>query len=1035
MHRAQVLALEGSDFVGKAGKAYERVNNFCLFADACLVNSLLALSRGSLSVALSHARRNVRLLHRAWDIVERQCKTRSSSSSSSELIEGESQVDEGTDMSISTTIPSNALTVENPLSGPLFWPLVYPLFRGLTHLSQLYAHHGMFQETMFYAEQAQMLAQKLSAFSYTAITTAAIGSTWMKSGTLDKASDHLHKARDLAASSTKTVTSVMIDCHLGKLKGLHGSMEEELEAYENAQLTLERISNTKYICELDRILNPAAVLEAEMSKMTIATRKTSATRKAPSRAKAVAKKALPRAKTPLEPAHSVSDECLALKSLKGSILREKGRAFILSRRFEEAIAVLREADSFTVGQTDTISQHLSVAKQLLVRALEQMTADPVYSALQDSTISFPCVLASKAGASSERTSSIRLSPPAKLQGPRSKSPSGTTFFDKLRQAQEHLIEAHSTATQVSSSSVVHNIASLLNATIILLSAAGHSKGKVSAHPGFATCSIEMARSLALIRERGAVTKDGDNSSESDIQWPLLQTAGGNRISTGVTSDVSRFQKEYIDIIPPTWTAISISLSESKQELCLTKMQAGHGPFVLRLPLGRNNSRDVDEQVFDFEQGHTELLEIIELANESAHGARGISGKGAKTAWWAERDEIDARLKELLANIEKVWLGGFRGMFSQHARRQDMLARFQKSFQNILDKYLPSRQKTGKRVKSPRVTLDTRILELFIGLGDPSAEDCDFDEPLTDLLYFVVDILQFHGEQNACDEIDFDAIIVETHDALRCYHEAVLNSSILNEDRHTILILDKTLHAFPWESLPCMEGLAVSRLPSLGCLHDRLMEQKFNSNIPEGHHINRHNGAYILNPSGDLATTQTTFERDLSNLESWDNITNRIPSESEFQEHLETKDLLLYFGHGSGAQYIRPKVIKRMEKCAVTVLMGCSSGALTESGEFEPYGTPINYMLAGCPALVATLWDVTDKDIDRFAKKTFEEWGLFKAQPKPTSRGKGVARVEEVGGSEKTVSLVEAVARGRAACNMKYLTAAAVCVYGIPVYFK
>jgi separase len=455
--------------------------------------------------------------------------------------------------------------------------------------------------------------------------------------------------------------------------------------------------------------------------------------------------------------------------------------------------------------------------------------------------------------------------------------------------------------------------------------------------------------------------------------------------------------------------------------------------------------DADEEVFGFEQGKSELFDIIESANANSKDGPNRTGREAKIAWWAEREELDGRLKDLLENIEKVWLGGFAGIFSQHGRRQDLLARFQKSFENILDKHLPSRRK-NKRNSGTRVTLDSRILELFIGLGDATAEECDFSEPLTDLLYFVVDVLQFHGELNAYAEIEFDSIVVEIHDALRCYHEAAHISSGEEEGKHTILILDKALHIFPWESLPCMEGLAVSRLPSLGCLQDRLIKQQKASagqDEVEGHYIDPTSGAYILNPGGDLKHTQTTFQQTLESLPSWTGITNRNPSEEEMKNELQSKDLFLYFGHGSGGQFIRSKEIRKMEQCAVAILMGCSSGALTDYGEFEPCGTPVHYMHACSPALVATLWDVTDKDIDRFAGKMLEEWGLFEGHEERVSgKGKGRSRKGAGKGKEKErdentrkISLVEAVAKGRDACKLRYLNAAAVCVYGIPVYIK
>jgi separase len=505
-----------------------------------------------------------------------------------------------------------------------------------------------------------------------------------------------------------------------------------------------------------------------------------------------------------------------------------------------------------------------------------------------------------------------------------------------------------------------------------------------------------------------------------------------RISVGQLSDITSFQRDYIDIIPSSWTAISISLSDSRNELTISKLQAGLNPFILRLPLGRNNSIDADEEVFGYAEGHSELMEIIQLANESAHDARDMTTREAKKDWWHERETLDARLRDLLENIEKVWLGGFIGIFSQHSRRQNLLARFQKSFQGILDRHLPSRQKTGKKPSSRRVALDSRILELFIGLGDASDENADFSEPLTDLLYFVVDVLQFHGEMNAYAEIDFDSIVVETLDALRCYHEAARASASVDEGRHTILILDKALHGFPWESLPCMSGLAVSRLPSLASLRDRITESQ--KHVPEdgpwGKYITRSNGSYILNPGGDLKSTQSTFEKPLGSLSGWSSLVKVEPTQERMHSDLESKDLFLYFGHGSGAQYIRAREIRKLDKCAVAILMGCSSGALTDTGEFEPYGPPINYLHAGSSALVATLWDVTDKDIDRFAMRTFEHWGLFEQSQDSRTKGQ-----KKQGASEKKLSLIEAVGKGREACNLRYLNAAAVCVYGIPVYFN
>ena len=219
---------------------------------------------------------------------------------------------------------------------------------------------------------------------------------------------------------------------------------------------------------------------------------------------------------------------------------------------------------------------------------------------------------------------------------------------------------------------------------------------------------------------------------------------------------SSFQRDYVDIIPANWNVISVSLSESCDEIYINKLEKGLTPFMLRLPLNRHNSRDADEEIFGFEEGKAELAEIMELANFSAQDARNMTGKEAKSQWWAEREALDGRLKDLLANIENIWLGGFRGVFARNLGRSHLLSRFHHAFQKILGKYLPSRQAANKRNPASHVNLDSRILELFVGLANPVGVS-ELEEPLTDLSYFIVDILQFHGERNAYDEVDFDSV--------------------------------------------------------------------------------------------------------------------------------------------------------------------------------------------------------------------------------------------------------------------------------------
>lgn len=303
-------------------------------------------------------------------------------------------------------------------------------------------------------------------------------------------------------------------------------------------------------------------------------------------------------------------------------------------------------------------------------------------------------------------------------------------------------------------------------------------------------------------------------------------------------------------------------------------------------------------------------------------------------------------------------------------------------------------------------------------------------------------------------------MVDVREALRAYYQQLSHLSKSEQEiiKQTILILDKNVHIIPWESLPCLSGHAISRLPSIASLRSILTSKKMNTDqVNPGIYVDENKGSWILNPGGDLTSTQGTFEKELLTLPgNWIGISSRAPSEAEFVKALAETDILLYFGHGSGGQFIRARTVKKLDECAVALLMGCSSGALKDAGEFQPHGMVLAYLLGGSAAVVANLWDVTDKDIDKFCKKVLEEWGLMRkpevsskskttaatpARNRSKSRAPKIDKMDDGGlfgnfgtasGKGKT-SLVEAVAKGRKECHLKYLNGAAPVVYGVPVY--
>jgi separase len=80
-----------------------------------------------------------------------------------------------------------------------------------------------------------------------------------------------------------------------------------------------------------------------------------------------------------------------------------------------------------------------------------------------------------------------------------------------------------------------------------------------------------------------------------------------------------------------------------------------------------------------------------------------------------------------------------------------------------------------------------------------------------------------------------------------------------------------------------------------------------------------------------------------------------------------------------------------------------------------------------PSLVANLWDVTDRDIDRLSEAVFHKLHLDASHvPDVKAKTLGVMPLSEM-------STVQAVNASREDCKLKYLTGAAPVVYGLPVY--
>ena len=473
------------------------------------MQSKIALSRGAAHIALGHAKHSVRLLRRAWARVEEQWRRRTSSTSGYPLDSEISALADGVSkMNISVASIPEDLTASLPGLQPYLWPFIIPLFRALEYLSSVYAYHGMYQETIYYAEQGYKLAQDVKSDSHQAMAAATMAITMMKAGLLENGSEMLMKSKQLSSAVQSDCNAATLAYCTGKMHGILGDEAAELVSYDLAERILAKLLDVNQdgprTAEVSINTIEASMANISISKTRATTKRPPASRtKVPPKTNPKTKKVISRAKTPtLDVPPSAVEDCSNIVSLQATIFRAKAHVLNRMKRFAEVQGLLNKAAGSVRTQIEIVDQKLSMAKQLLFESLEFMIADPVYSVLQDSTISFPSVSGNlKSEIPGDRTSVAKLSPPKRAGA--SKSGRGVTrakaasssdsCFEKLYQAQENLLEAHSIAVTAAPLALIHTISALLNSVSILLSASGHSKGTSILTPGFASCTIGRLR--------------------------------------------------------------------------------------------------------------------------------------------------------------------------------------------------------------------------------------------------------------------------------------------------------------------------------------------------------------------------------------------------------------------------------------------------------------------------------------------------------------------------------------------------------------
>jgi separase len=449
-----------------------------LVADAAFVQSRLFSAQGSATQALYFAKLSVRLNCRIWAKVERLAQRKQDKSLAAAASSDVEAVADGMaklDLSQNGSSPDVSASY---IQGAPFWPHLGSHHTCLLNLATLSAHHGLFQDAIYYSEQALKIDRTLDANARLLAAQTQLGCHWILSGHLDEGQDYLSAAAESSKQAQKSIETVSFQMALASLYKTQGAHDKALRVLLDADKVITSVTSADTpanleasgISELEDKMDKLRVRASSRRTPTPTTTTTRRTRATSSTAPKTAKKT-PAPKPALPEVQSKS-----ILQLKGSILRQQADCLRELRDFERSAQTLAEARQFAVARESKIALEIGESEHLLADAIRRFASHAVYCVLPESTISLPSLKSpskvDEPSVPATKTSTRRTKAPART--PRTKAQKASDDFSvMLSKASDCLASVFSDATILGSTLDSH-AASRLMSRISMLSHATSS---------------------------------------------------------------------------------------------------------------------------------------------------------------------------------------------------------------------------------------------------------------------------------------------------------------------------------------------------------------------------------------------------------------------------------------------------------------------------------------------------------------------------------------------------------------------------------
>lgn len=402
-----------------------------LVADAAFVQSRLSTAQGSMTLALYFAKLSVRLNCRIWAKVEKLAQKKQDKLLPAASTSDVEAVAEGVAKLHLSQNGSSEISASY-IQGAPFWPHLGSHHTCLLNLAALSAHHGLFQDAIYYGEQALKIDKTLDANVRLVSAQTQLGYNWILGGHVEEGQELLTAASELSKQIKTSIETVSLHMALASLHRAQGQHQKAFRLLQDADKFITAVTSSE-ISSISEAPNVAA-LEDKMGNLKIrSSRRTPSTSTGRrTRATSSASSSTKKASTPKTPVSDVQSK--SLLRLKGDVLRQQADCLRAMRDFERSAHTLTEARQFATVRESKLSLDIGESEHLLADAIRHFASHAVYCVLPESTISLPSLKTPMKGADdtgTHGTKSTAKKTKTPARGSRTKSQKASEDFSNM----------------------------------------------------------------------------------------------------------------------------------------------------------------------------------------------------------------------------------------------------------------------------------------------------------------------------------------------------------------------------------------------------------------------------------------------------------------------------------------------------------------------------------------------------------------------------------------------------------------------------